>query len=899
MRVRGILVVGKELDAARDHFTQRFRQPLRIRLGVLGCRRGGNPRRIDGRQPSPIEASRVGFHGSTVQLDRLQDRGFRNGNKAALVGVTDHEQVGRDRIAHQGGRELGGVEKFGVARRHGVLDFLFHRPGRELEIGLARELRRHHQRRIDERLGDTLLHLGQRFVTNARQDVAGEDERGLARGDARGIQTFRRIGDAHVRHDGAVFLREPGHVEHAAALALQMRRHAKQGTDGHDPRAADARHQNAVGISGAGDHRLRQIGKVERFGLRWLAQRPAFDGHERRTETLHARVVLVARRLVDRPLAAELRLHRRDRHAVRLHAAIAAAFAHQVVDDDAPGGIRILAPFPAAAFLRCAGLIVEENRDPRDLAHFALHGVHLVAVVNADIAGEMAGWVLVGLVADDDDPLHAFRRHLPRDVGRRQGPVDRLAAGHRHRVVVENLVGDIDIGRDGSADREDPAVVVGAIAEIREDVLLFGERRLSDPRHAFAAHVREFRGAAVHPDRHDVAPDAGRRAAAVGQLGRRVVRAAGAEVGLPHQVDLGLVECRFLGVDPIYPGADLRHHRRMQIEPLDAPRDHPRDHRRGQFGGGRQQPVAVRAHPFAFFIELADHARPYVVAPVVELLFQLVFDDLPLFLDDEDFLDPFGEVAHALRLERPRHRDLVDANAHIGRILLGNAEVIERLPHVRVALARRRDAKARLGRIDDDPVQLIHAAVMQRRVDLVVLHPCFGVEEAVGPADRHAAFRQQEVVGNDDLRPRRIDIHGRRALDRIGDALEADPAARVARHRPAVQPEVQDFLHRRRIEHRDHRRGKLVIRLMRQRRRLGGMIVAGQHQHAAVLRRAGEVCVLEHVAAAIDTRPLAVPHREHAIDLGARMQVDLLRAPDRRGGEVLVQAGLELDVRAV
>ena len=145
----------------------------------------------------------------------------------------------------------------------------------------------------------------------------------------------------------------------------------------------------------------------------------------------------------------------------------------------------------------------------------------------------------------------------------------------------------------------------------------------------------------------------------------------------------------------------------------------------------------------------------------------------------------------------------------------------------------------------------------------------------------------------------RIDVHRRRAFDRVGDALEADPAARVARHRPAVQAEVEDLLHRRRIQHRHHRRGELVIGLVRQRRGLGRVVVAGQHQHAAVLRRAGEVGVLEHVAAAVHARALAVPHREHAIDLRARVQVDLLRAPDRRRGEVLVQPGLELDVGAV
>src|SRR5437867_5132283 len=76
------------------------------------------------------------------------------------------------------------------------------------------------------------------------------------------------------------------------------------------------------------------------------------------------------------------------------------------------------------------------------------------------------------------------------------------------------------------------------------------------------------------------------------------------------------------------------------------------------------------------------------------------------------------------------------------------------------------------------------------------------------------------------------------------------------------------------------------------------MVVAREHQHAAVLGRPGEVRVLEHVAAAVDPRPLAVPHREHAVVLGAGIKIDLLAAPDRGCREVLVQSGLELDLRA-
>jgi hypothetical protein len=77
------------------------------------------------------------------------------------------------------------------------------------------------------------------------------------------------------------------------------------------------------------------------------------------------------------------------------------------------------------------------------------------------------------------------------------------------------------------------------------------------------------------------------------------------------------------------------------------------------------------------------------------------------------------------------------------------------------------------------------------------------------------------------------------------------------------------------------------------------VIVGRERKHAAVLRRAGRVAVLEHVAAAIDTGALAVPHREHAVVLRAGEEVRLLRSPDHRRAEVFVEARRELDVRSL
>ena len=102
------------------------------------------------------------------------------------------------------------------------------------------------------------------------------------------------------------------------------------------------------------------------------------------------RVVLVAGVLVDAALAAELGLQRLDRQAVALHRAVAAAFAHQLVDDHALGRVDHRAALAAAALLGGAGLVVDDDGDARDLAQLALHVVELVAVVHGHARREAA-----------------------------------------------------------------------------------------------------------------------------------------------------------------------------------------------------------------------------------------------------------------------------------------------------------------------------------------------------------------------------------------------------------------------------------------------------------------------------------------------------------------------------
>ncbi len=142
-----------------------------------------------------------------------------------------------------------------------------------------------------------------------------------------------------------------------------------------------------------------------------------------------------------------------------------------------------------------------------------------------------AARIFARLVADDGDALDAFGRHLLRDLRNGELALMRLTAGHGDRVVVEDLVGDVDARRDRRADRHRTGMIIGAVAEILEHMVALGERRLADPVRALAAHMGVAERVAVHPLRHEMAADAGIGAHAFRHHGRGIVRAAGAEIG--------------------------------------------------------------------------------------------------------------------------------------------------------------------------------------------------------------------------------------------------------------------------------------------------------------------------------------------------------------------------------
>ena len=196
-----------------------------------------------------------------------------------------------------------------------------------------------------------------------------------------------------------------------------------------------------------------------------------------------------------------------------------------------------------------------------------------------------------------------------------------LRAGHRDGGVVEHLVGDVHAGGDARLHGELAGVEERAVADVLEDVLDVGERRLPDPLRALAAHLGQPGDGAVraagHRD-HGVAADAAAGHRALGHRGGAVVRAAGAEVR-------GRVAGSTSATAPVAAAQLDRSSSTRRSGPAGA---------RGQLavGGDQRSPVRV------LLAEIRGAS-----GRAVEDVLDLGLDERGLVLDDEDLLEAVGE----------------------------------------------------------------------------------------------------------------------------------------------------------------------------------------------------------------------------------------------------------------
>ena len=159
----------------------------------------------------------------------------------------------------------------------------------------------------------------------------------------------------------------------------------------------------------------------------------------------------------------------------------------------------------------------------------------------------------------------------------------------------------------------------------------------------------------------------------------------------------------------------------------------PGDQRRRQIGVGTQQsigagighgpltPAAVSAVcGAADFVELAQHMGAHIGAPVVQLFFELVFDDLALFFNHQNFLQARGKFARELGFQGPDHADLVQPHANALASGVIEPQVQQSLAGVVKGFATGHQTKAVVGAFDHVVVQAISADVRQRRIPLGV-----------------------------------------------------------------------------------------------------------------------------------------------------------------------------------
>src|SRR6266581_7985007 len=416
-------------------------------------------------------------------------------------------------------------------------------------------------------------------------------------------------------------------------------------------------------------------------------------------------------------LAPELGVQRLHADAVRLHAAVAATLAHQLVDDHALVGIRIEPALAAPTFLRRAGLIVDQHARALDGGELGLHAHQLVAMVHGHAARPSdVGGIFPRLVGDDDQPLDAGGCDLAGDLRHAQPAFVGLAAGHRHRVVEQDLVGDVDARDDRRAQRQIARMIVGAVAEVLEHVAAVRERGFADPIGALAAHLGVAEGGAIHPLRHEMATDPRIGAHALRHHRRGIVRTAGAEVRRAGRHVRHLGERALALLEP----GDLRR-QRLVAAALEQPlADADGDVVGIERAFDREQPVAA-------LVPLADAHR--LVRGAVELLADLDLDQRTLLLDHDDEIEALRELHELALAERPRAGDLVEPDPEIVAFDLVDAELVERLAHVEVGLADGDDADPGVASAGGDvAIELVGAHERQHGIALEVVQSRFLAE---------------------------------------------------------------------------------------------------------------------------------------------------------------------------
>ena len=295
-------------------------------------------------------------------------------------------------------------------------------------------------------------------------------------------------------------------------------------------------------------------------------------------------------------------------------------------------------------------------------------------------------------------------------------------------------------------------------------------------------------------------------------------------------------------------------------------------------------------------ILLAGEGGALVRAQRIQVASDLVFHHRPFFLDHQHGLAALREAGQTNGVHGPDQAGLVEPDAQSATRFLVQAEIGQRLAHIQIGLAGTDDGQAAALAIDHDAVDAIGpgkgGGSRQPVVDQPIL---FHQRGQVLP--QVEALRRQPDIGGGDIGAtgvRQLDAAGE--VECVGDALESDVAAAVARHGPPEQPELDDLANGGGVEHRHHGGNQRVFRLVRAVGGFAAVIVAGDDQEAALRGGAFEVAELQGFAGAINADAFAVPQAENALECGFAEPVELLGAADGADRELFVEARPEHDM---
>ena len=446
---------------------------------------------------------------------------------------------------------------------------------------------------------------------------------------------------AQVADDWASLLRQTRLVEATYVEASQHCRGPENLADGDDTGATDARHPNREVIE-VGDNRRRCGNGWGSLTCNLLAAgRPVVDRHrhERWAIALHAREIEVARVLVDACLTPVRRVDWLHRQTVALVATIAAAFADALVNHDAERWRIDDVALAVASQLCGAPLIVNQHGAAGHVRQMFLRFDQTTATPHAHTAGHFRLPVPRQVVGCHDDLGNSFGLQHAAQTRHVELTERLLATGHRDGTVVQDLVGDVCAVGDRRADSGHAAVEQRAVANVLEEVRSVDERGDAEPLRTLVTHRGDADDVAAtlgfHQHHHAVAADAGTDQRTFRRFGRRVVRAARAEVRRTTDRQRNQLARRW----------------RRRCHAIGEARGQPAaQHRRDAVG---LQRAREREQIGVVGSVLAVHHR--CIGPSVQRVLHQPFQVRRLFLDNNDLGESFGELAHLPRVERHRH----------------------------------------------------------------------------------------------------------------------------------------------------------------------------------------------------------------------------------------------------